>query len=141
MARSVVVVEDERQLCALLADLLVDAGYEVRCAADGLEAWAEVEERLPDLVVSDVAMPRLGGLALAARLRARGVPVILLSAGYRPAGLSGVPFVAKPFDLDHLLGVVERTLARPEVEAERHAATTSRAEALPVPPAPKPIVR
>ncbi len=112
MARSVVVVDDERQLCALLAELLADAGYDVRCAADGLDAWAEVERRAPDVVVSDVAMPRLGGVALAARLRARGVPVVLLSAGQRPTGLSGVPFVAKPFDLDHLLRVVEETLAR-----------------------------
>ena len=43
MARSVLVVDDERTVCALLAEVLTDEGFEVRCANDGAEALAEVE--------------------------------------------------------------------------------------------------
>ena len=111
MARSVLVVDDERTVCALLAEVLTDEGFEVRCANDGAEALAEVERRRPDLVVSDLAMPHLNGADLAARLRARGIPVVLVSAAYRAADVPGVPFVPKPFDLDHLLRVVHGAFA------------------------------
>ena len=112
MVRSVLVVDDDRSLCALVAEVLIDEGYEVRCAANGLEALAAVERDPPDLVVSDLAMPGLGGAELAARLRARGIPVVLVSAADRGVNVPGVPLVPKPFDLNHLLRVVARSLDR-----------------------------
>ena len=111
MEPTVLVVDDEPLIATLLATLLQEEGYRVRCAHDGVEALAEVARRAPDLVVSDVAMPRLGGVELAARLRARGIPVVLVSAAYAAIEAPGVPFVPKPFDLDHLLGVVRDAFA------------------------------
>ena len=108
--RSILVVDDERPIRDLLAAVLVEEGYAVRCAADGLAALAEVERQPPDLVVSDVAMPRLDGIALAARLRARGIAVVLVSAIRAAVDLPGVPFIPKPFDLDDVLGTVAKSL-------------------------------
>ena len=113
VGQTVLVVDDERQIVQLVADLLIDEGYDVRCAYDGVMALEAVDRSPPDLVLTDVKMPRLDGVALARRLRERGcrVPVVLMSAVYADAKLSGAPFVPKPFDLDHLVAVVGRALA------------------------------
>ena len=112
MDATIIVVDDEPTLRSLLTDAFVDAGYRVREAADGLEALSVADQELPDLVVSDVAMPNLDGADLAVRMRARGVPVVLLSAVYDVVDLPGVAFVPKPFDLDDLLGLVSSMVER-----------------------------
>lgn len=108
----ILVVDDEPLIREVLGELLADEGYLVGRAADGQEALDQVDARPPDLIVSDVTMPRIGGVELVRRLRARGlsVPVILVSANYAMVDLPGVRFVAKPFDFDHLMDVIERSL-------------------------------
>ena len=71
-----------------------------------------VERNPPDLVVSDIRMPRMDGAQLANRLalRRHRIPVILASAHYDGADIPGATFVAKPFDIDHLLGLIRRLL-------------------------------
>ena len=113
MERTVLVVDDDRHLVEALAQALESEGYAVPKAYDGMGALQEAALTPPDLVLSDVAMPRLNGIALAQRLRARGVPVVLLGAAVADPQLAGVPFVPKPFDLDHLLGLVTDVLERP----------------------------
>jgi FixJ family two-component response regulator len=68
-----------------------------------------------------VAMPRLDGVRLTAILRERGlvIPTILMSAAGEPPGHAAFLFVSKPFELDHLLAVVERAIAAPGTD---HAA-------------------
>lgn len=110
MDRNVLIVDDDRHIVAMLASLLEDEGYVVRKAYDGLTALQETELSPPDLVLSDIAMPKMNGLALAQRLRDRGIPVVLLSAAVANPNLTGIPFVPKPFDLDHILEVVGRCL-------------------------------
>ena len=116
MPRKILVVDDDRSLCDLITDLLAGEGYAVSCAPDGLEALAAVERDPPDLIVTDVHMPRLDGRGLVARLAERrlGIPVILMSAAPRPPERLGAAFVAKPFHLDHLVAAVGRTLAAAE---------------------------
>ena len=97
----------------LLADLLEEEGYAVRRAYDGMSALQEAAIAPPDLVLSDVAMPRMNGVALAQRLRERGILVVLLSAAVAEPRVPGVPYMAKPFDLDQVLTVVARLLAHP----------------------------
>ncbi len=111
MDRTVLIVDDDRHIVGLLAALLEDEGYVVRKAYDGLSALQEAAIAPPDLVLSDVAMPRLNGIALAHRLRERGIPVVLLSAAVADPELQDVPFVPKPFDLEHIVGLVARFLA------------------------------
>jgi DNA-binding response OmpR family regulator len=103
--RSVLVVDDDPQLCSVLTDLLAEAGYTVGCAHDGESAWTTILRHPPDVVLSDIAMPQLDGIGLAARLASHGyvTPVILMSAGQREWPPVCATFIRKPFDVDHLL--------------------------------------
>ena len=113
MSAMILVVDDELAVREVLALVLVDEGYRVRTARDGTDALALLDAAAPDLIVSDVTMPRMGGGELVERLRARGsgIPVILMSANYAAVDLPGVRFLAKPFDLDDLSAAVRHTLA------------------------------
>jgi len=112
-APAVLVVDDEWRIVDLLAELLEDEGYIVTRAYDGAGALEAVTRYPPDLVIADVMMPRLDGLALTAEMRRRGLmmPVILMSAVVRPRA-NNVIFVPKPFDIDAVLALIEHTLTR-----------------------------
>ncbi len=109
---TVLVADDDPGIRAFLTDLLTIEGYAVRCAEDGAAALAEVERAPPDLVLSEVRMPRLDGLALAARLRPLGVPILLMSASF-VVGVPDLPFVPKLVNVDALLAAVAGALAAP----------------------------
>jgi CheY-like chemotaxis protein len=111
MRRTVLIVDDDRPIVEALASVLTDEGYHVRKAFDGFSALQEAEIQPPDLVLSDIAMPGMNGLALADRLRERGVRVVLLSAAVADPRLSDVEFVPKPFDIDRIVEVVSRQLS------------------------------
>jgi two-component system response regulator ChvI len=105
---SVLVVDDDRDLCDLLDALLSAEGYRVRCVYDGEAAWAAVQQDPPDLILSDIKMPRLDGVNMALRLAedAYGIPVILMSAGFDDwAGVASV-FLRKPFNVADLLASI-----------------------------------
>jgi CheY-like chemotaxis protein len=110
MRRTVLIVDDDRPIVEALAGVLTEEGYQVRKAYDGLSALQEAEIQPPDLVLSDIAMPGMNGIALAERLRERRIPVVLLSAAVADPRLADVPFVPKPFDLDLIVEVVSRQL-------------------------------
>ena len=112
-SRSILVVDDDRHLCDVLTELLSEAGYIVSCANDGEEAWEEIQRRAPDIILSDVKMPRLDGIGLAARLASCGyaTPIILMSAGHRDWTGVSTTVIRKPFELDHLLAALVNTLS------------------------------
>ena len=113
--RTVLVVDDDRLLCELLTEFLTEAGYTVQCADNGEAAWAELQRSAPDVVLSDIKMPRLGGLDLASRLISGGyaTPIILMSAGYDDRAGISASFIRKPFDFDHLLTTIATVLDPP----------------------------
>jgi CheY-like chemotaxis protein len=80
----VLVVEDNQTNARLTQGMLEAAGYRVRVAVDGNEGWLAVGEQLPALIVTDLQMPQLDGLALLRRLksdpRTENVPVLVLTA-------------------------------------------------------------
>ncbi|WP_431286875.1 ATP-binding protein [Roseateles chitinivorans] len=108
----VVVADDNADMRAYLRDLL-SPYYAVELAADGLQALEAARREPPDLLLSDVMMPRLGGLALLAAIRADaqlgGVPVVLLSArAGEEARIEGLDagaddYMIKPFSSRELL--------------------------------------
>ena len=113
----VLIVDDEPLVTDLLGDLLREATYEVVTAADGVEALAAIQARRPDLILSDVTMPRMDGeqlcRLLATNPTTRDIPLILMSAIERRTVLATCPgahFLAKPFALDELLVLVARLL-------------------------------
>lgn len=81
MSRSVLLVDDDPHIREVLAFAFDKAGFAVYSAADGEAALAEVARQSPDLVVLDINMPRMDGLEVCRRLRAKGdVPVLFLSS-------------------------------------------------------------
>jgi two-component system phosphate regulon response regulator PhoB len=116
---TILIVDDEAPVRELLGLLLGDAGHRPVLASNGGQALALVESDPPDLVISDVMMPVLGGVELCRRLKGRAatraIPVILMSsAGRRVADGAGADaFIDKPFDLATVEALVRRWLARP----------------------------
>ena len=110
---SVLVVDDLAPNRELLLALLEDLGYDVREARDGVEALDAVDELEPDLILLDVDMPRLDGIAVCERLKAhplrRLIPIVILTASSdRDTRLRGIAagaddYLSKPFDPKELL--------------------------------------
>ena len=109
---TVFVVDDEPAVADLLRLVLEEVGYAVRCAYDGATALAEAARRPPDVVVTDVMMPGMGGAELARRLRERGIPVVVLSAAAAGVEVPGVRCLRKPLDLAAFLEAVAFALGR-----------------------------
>lgn len=109
---NVLVVDDSLSARRTLALVISDAGYEARTAVDGLDAIEAIEERIPDLILLDLEMPRMNGLELAAHLRAdeetRDIPIVMVTsrstAKHREqAHTAGIDaFITKPYQEDEL---------------------------------------
>ena len=108
--RSILVVDDDPDMRALVAELLGRAGHDVRQAENGREGLRELFRRAPDLIVLDVSMPELDGWATLERIReVSDVPVLMLTAQSgeleKVRGLRGGAddYVGKPFGRQELL--------------------------------------
>ncbi len=132
----VLLVDDEPGLRAAVQAYFEDEGFEVITAVDGAEGWEKAQAELPDVVLSDVMMPRVDGFGLLKQLREDerlgGTPVIFLTAkgmtADRIAGFrAGVDdYIPKPFDPDELVARVRNVVQRQERllrEAARYADT------------------
>ena len=116
----ILVVDDEAAVRDALSRTLRFEGYQVAVANDGVAALEALRSLDPDLVLLDVMMPRLDGLATCRRLRADGnvVPVLMLTAadsvGDRVAGLDAGAddYLVKPFALQELLARIRALLRR-----------------------------
>lgn len=116
----VLLVDDEEAITSTLAPFLERSGFEVRVAADGLAALALIDEVGPDIVVSDVLMPRMDGRELVRRLResASWTPVIMLTkvdeSFERTAALEdgADDYLGKPFDPPELVARIRAVLRR-----------------------------
>lgn len=117
---TILVVDDDPKLLAMLRRTLSYEGYQVRTATDGWEALAQVQEGRPDLIILDWLLPGLSGLEVAAQLRAAGesVPILMLTARDavedRVEGLdSGADdYLVKPFAPAELLARIRALLRR-----------------------------
>ena len=127
-------VDDEPGLRAAVTAYLEDEGFAVTTANDGEEGWQKAQELLPDVVISDVMMPRCDGYGLLKKLRADerlgGTPVIFLTAkGMTADRIAGFQagcddYIPKPFDPDELVARVRNVVARQQrllAEAARFA--------------------
>ena len=110
----VLVVEDERDVAALLHDALIDLGYTVCLAEDGAAALAIVPVFRPDVVLLDLAMPEMPGEVVLERLREAdpALPVIIVTgnpdieSARTTLAQGAFDYVAKPFDLERLAHVL-----------------------------------
>ena len=115
MSTRILVVDDDPLILALVAEILLDEGYDVATAANGAEALRRVAEVVPALIVTDLMMPVMDGPALVRACRAEpataGLPIVIMSAALT-ALLDGVKSLAvqdaipKPFDTDSLIDII-----------------------------------
>ena len=115
----ILVVDDDPNLLIVLAEQLRDDGYEVTTARDGQEALRRLEAGWPDLIVVDLTMPRMDGLALARHIKAQAdLPIIVLSAidtadsKVRLLDEVAEDYVAKPYHYPELRARIQRVLRR-----------------------------
>jgi YesN/AraC family two-component response regulator len=115
----VVVVDDQPAVCEVVADTIEYAGHEiVGKGRDGVEAVSLAKELQPDLVVMDIAMPRMNGVdAMKAILGAKSAKRVLLMSGeYRSLGVTreemtregAAGFMEKPFNVSELFELLDR---------------------------------
>src|SRR5437867_10640538 len=115
----VLVVDDEPQITRVLRTVLSSQGYQVRVAAEGETALSNFTEWRPELVITDLYMPRMNGVELCRRIRAvSAVPIIVLSVkGEERTKVEALDsgaddYVTKPFGTDELLARVRAALRR-----------------------------
>jgi two-component system KDP operon response regulator KdpE len=121
----ILVVDDDPSIRQTLTREIALAGYDAISAADGVEGKAVFEERRPDLVITDLAMPRMDGLGLLAAVRkVDATPVLVLSVRgeeedkVRALDLGADDYVTKPFSLRELFARVRTQLRRASAAAE-----------------------
>ena len=117
---TILLVDDHLPLLRNMAFLLEVAGFDVISATDGQEALKILEEHTPDLVISDVKMPRLDGYGLLKAIRNdvrwHDLPFIFASAQYQlkdlvyGLDLGANDYVPKPFDIYDVLDAIQRTV-------------------------------
>jgi len=119
----ILLVEDSPEVSLTVREILASAGHAVISVTNGAEAMATLKQRKFDLIVSDIWMPEMDGIALLKEIRGAGwrVPVIVISGGAPNAPLTyTAPLAAtfganevlyKPFEKDELLNAVSGALA------------------------------
>jgi DNA-binding response OmpR family regulator len=127
----ILVVEDERQLAELIGRQLSAAGHTVSFAADGMAALESLERRPADLVILDWMLPRLDGLEVCRRIRARSItPILMLTAraeeSDRVLGLEvgADDYLTKPFSMPELLARARALLRRVELMRRQNEEST-----------------
>ncbi len=125
MPRHLLVVDDNPQITDLLQQYLTGQGFSVAVAQDGKEAWAQVSERPPDLVLLDIMMPVMDGFEFMRRLRPQhDIPVIMLTARLEEMdlltgfNLGADDYLTKPFSMSELMARVTAVLRRSGIAGE-----------------------
>jgi two-component system KDP operon response regulator KdpE len=118
-ANRILLVDDDPNLLVVLAEQLREDGYDVSTARDGLEALRRLEAGWPDLIVLDLMMPRVDGLALGRQIKAHAdLPIIVLSAIDTADSKAGLldevaeDYITKPYHYPELRARIERVLLR-----------------------------
>jgi len=122
----ILVVDDEKVIRDMLADFLGMEGYVVRTAEDGTSALGELERGHYDLVISDLKMPRMGGIALLdeiGKTAPDALTVIMTGFGTVETAIDAMKrgaydYVLKPFKLDEVVHVVQRGIEKQRMAAE-----------------------
>jgi DNA-binding response OmpR family regulator len=121
-AKKILCIEDDRETAALIAEELVDRGYEVAVAHDGREGLSAILKTMPDLVLCDISMPVMSGFELLERLtslapRFSKMPFIFLTAltdrdnELKGRQLGADDYITKPIDFEMMAAIIKARLA------------------------------
>lgn len=115
--KKILVVEDEVVVAMSMEMVLESEGFAVTLASDGREGLALAEREMPDLIITDLMMPRMDGLGMIARIRAMGSTTPIALTTWIPEAKVHLPsqgtydvFLPKPFSASELLAVVRQLL-------------------------------
>jgi len=122
MTKTILVIEDEKELCEILKDELGSQGYKVEIALNGQEGLNKLQDVEPDLIICDRSMPQMTGYQLLERLRGaypqyRKLPFIFLTALSDPRDrhsvdhLNPTAYLEKPIDFNKLSATIKKALA------------------------------
>jgi CheY-like chemotaxis protein len=125
VAKTILIVDDERMVVEVLDELFTDAGYSTLTARNGAHALTILNVTHPDLILTDLLMPVLDGFGLCRAVLANPatqmIPLVLMSAVYDLHFSIDFPiagFLLKPFQFDTMLNLIESLLAMPAVDAQ-----------------------
>lgn len=120
MVQTILVVEDDKGLQKYLKELLLDNGYSIKIAGDGIEALDTLTRTQPDLLVLDLGLPNMSGEAVCSEVRKKypELPVIILTAKdsindiVQGLNLGADDYMTKPFVADEFLARIKARLRR-----------------------------
>ena len=126
MSRTILVCDDEELIRWSLSEHLKGVGYSVIEAEDGLDCLTKLERHAPDLLLTDLKMPRMGGLEVLRKLREQGseLPVVVMTAhgavdtAVEATQLGARDYLSKPFDLREAQMAVDKALEAHRIENE-----------------------
>jgi DNA-binding response OmpR family regulator len=120
MAKKILIVDDERSICKLLAQVLGDKGYETHSAHSGAEAFDMIKKLAPDLLILDVMLPDTTGWQILKTLQAsdetKKIPALMLTQKNLigdvelAIDLGAQGYLVKPFDIERVLKKVSEIL-------------------------------
>jgi DNA-binding response OmpR family regulator len=124
--KTILVVDDDRELIDGLRTLLEKQGYRVVVANDGHQAKAVIYNQKPDLVILDMMMPRMGGYPVLEHFRGKAdaPPIVMITAneGSRHKAyaeyLGVIDYIRKPFAMERLLEAVNKAFSRSETDTD-----------------------
>ena len=111
MAKKILIIDDEVEICKMVAERLFDAGYSASYALNGPDGLAMIKRDLPSLVLLDIGMPGMDGAEALRLIREQSpdLPVVILTGHRDPdmvkkiMGLGASEYLTKPINLDTLL--------------------------------------
>lgn len=127
--KKILIIDDDREIASTIQTVLQHAGFLVSLASNGVDGQKSIETQRPDLVITDMMMPRMGGFPVLEFLKTLTDPpkVIMITAneGSRHKAyaemLGVVDYLRKPFPMELLLDTVRRALAPPEEPKTKRA--------------------
>ena len=124
MKKKILLADDERFFREMIKDVLTPAGYELIEAQDGVEALQKIKDQPPDLIITDLLLPKINGFDLIKEVRrdkaGQGIPILVITSIYKDTSyvmqlqsLGARDFIDKSFKPEQLLERVKRLLDAP----------------------------
>ena len=126
----ILLVEDDADTQTALAMLFEIEGFEVITASDGEEAYLRAVAESPDLIVTDINMPKVNGLDLIRLVRSdgriEGIPIVAMSAVEkqylnRAMELGAIAVAQKPIEFDHFISLIARVVSARHLRSRSHS--------------------
>lgn len=124
MQKKILIVDDQKDTCDLLMEILADEGYDTFSVLSGRSALNSVKKEKPDLVLLDIKMPRMDGIEALKRIKEidKNIAVVIIT-GYgsldtarEAMRLGAFDYVTKPFDIHLIRAVVSDALGEKKIE-------------------------